>query len=213
MVRKITILAALTLLAACSREGQIDVSSGVGINVNRTGCPVTGVVEGTGDITLFNPASSRDANAIDVVAEITKVRASCNSSGPQIYNEMTFDVRARRSDPRGPRQVTLPYYSVLVQGGSSVTAKRIGQVVLDFADGAATAVTSAKAGAYIVAEQTRLPADVQAKITRKRKPGDEDAALDPLADPQVRAALARATFEHLVGFQLSEEQLRYNVTR
>jgi hypothetical protein len=40
-----------------------------------------------------------------------------------------------------------------------------------------------------------------------------DAAIDPLNEPGVREAVARATFEQLVGFQLSEGQLRYNVTR
>jgi hypothetical protein len=29
----------------------------------------------------------------------------------------------------------------------------------------------------------------------------------------VRAAVAAATFEHLVGFQLTQDQLRYNATR
>ena len=38
-----------------------------------------------------------------------------------------------------------------------------------------------------------------------------DAA--PPADPQVRAAVQAASFELLVGFQLSEEQLAYNATR
>ena len=34
-----------------------------------------------------------------------------------------------------------------------------------------------------------------------------------LTDPAIRTAVANATFEHLVGFQLSQDQLRYNVTR
>ena len=38
-------------------------------------------------------------------------------------------------------------------------------------------------------------------------------ALDPLNDPEVRAAVASATFEVLVGFQLTEDQLAYNATR
>ena len=58
-----------------------------------------------------------------------------------------------------------------------------------------------------------IPDDVRAKITEKRKAGQEDAAIDPLANPAVRAAVARATFETLVGFQLSSEELRYNMTR
>ena len=39
------------------------------------------------------------------------------------------------------------------------------------------------------------------------------AAIDPLSDPAIRDAVANATFEHLVGFQLTQEQLRYNATR
>ena len=30
-----------------------------------------------------------------------------------------------------------------------------------------------------------LPEDVRRRVTRKRKPGDADAAIDPLADPEV----------------------------
>ena len=58
-----------------------------------------------------------------------------------------------------------------------------------------------------------LPEDVRAKLTERRKSGDVNAAIDPLSDPTVRAAVARATFEHLIGFQLTQEQLRYNATR
>jgi len=43
--------------------------------------------------------------------------------------------------------------------------------------------------------------------------GEADAAVDPLADPEVREAVNRASFELLVGFQLDEAQLAYNATR
>ena len=59
----------------------------------------------------------------------------------------------------------------------------------------------------------RLPANVRQILTRPRKAGEADAAIDPLADPAVRAAVANATFEHLVGFQLTQDQLKYNATR
>jgi hypothetical protein len=58
-----------------------------------------------------------------------------------------------------------------------------------------------------------LPDDVRQRITAKRRAGDEEAATDPLNDPEVRAALASASFELLVGFQLTEDQLAYNATR
>jgi hypothetical protein len=34
-----------------------------------------------------------------------------------------------------------------------------------------------------------------------------------MADPVVRAAVTRASFEFLVGFQLTQDQLAYNATR
>ena len=41
----------------------------------------------------------------------------------------------------------------------------------------------------------------------------EHVAIDPLTEPTVRAAVQRATFEVLVGFQLDQDQLSYNATR
>ena len=58
-----------------------------------------------------------------------------------------------------------------------------------------------------------LPDDIRERITRRRKAGQEDAAIDPLAQPEVRQAVLRVSFEALVGFQLTDEQLKYNVTR
>ncbi len=204
---------ASALLAGCSRDGELDVSSGVGISTTRTGCPTVAVPDGTGDITIFNPASSQDASAIDVVASITNVRPTCNEGGEKIFSQASFDVQARRTDTRGARSVTVPYFSTVVQGGSAVVAKRLGQVTLQFADGQPRATASGQAASYIDGASARLPADIVAKITKKRKPGDADAALDPMADPEVRAAVVRSSFEMLVGFQLTEDQLKYNITR
>ena len=58
-----------------------------------------------------------------------------------------------------------------------------------------------------------LPANVREILTRPRKAGEAEAAIDPLADPAVRKAVANATFEHLIGFQLTTDQLKYNATR
>jgi hypothetical protein len=204
---------AMLLTSACSREGELDVSSGVGVSVTRSGCPAVAVPDGTGDITLFNPQNRQDAEAIDIVATLTKVRPTCNDSGEKIYTEAAFEVNAIRRSTQGARTVTLPYFSTVVQGGSAVVAKRVGEVTLQFADGQSRASTMGKAGSYIDGASARLPADIIAKITKKRKAGDDDAALDPLADPEVKAAVVRTSFELLIGFQLTEDQLRYNVTR
>jgi len=79
--KALTIGIAVATLAGCSRDGDLDVAAGVGVNVTRSGCPTVAVPDGTGDITIFNPSNSTDADAIDVVAAITNIRATCNESG------------------------------------------------------------------------------------------------------------------------------------
>ena len=70
-----------------------------------------------------------------------------------------------------------------------------------------------EAAAYVDRVAATLPTDIQDRITRRRKAGEEDAAIDPLSIPEVRAAVQRASFELLVGFQLTQDQLEYNVRR
>lgn len=200
-------------LAGCKRGGELVLEEGVGVTAVRTACPAVGVPDFTGDVTTFGVPGDASAANIDVTASITNLRSTCDEGSPRIYTSATFDVLARRTDVRGARTVTLPYYSVVLRGGTSVVTKRVGQVTLSFADGQERAQARAQAGAYVERAEATLPADIRDQITRKRKPGAEDAALDPLADPAVKAAVARATFELLVGFQLTEQQLAYNATR
>lgn len=208
-----TAIMAAAVLAGCARDGELVVSQGVGITAVRTACPAVGIPNYTGDITLFSSPTSRTANDIDLTATITNVRSTCEDSGERIYSQANFDVLARRTDARGARTVELPYFSTVLRGGSSVVTKRVGTVVLTFADGQERAQASASAGAFVNRAEATLPEEIRRQITREREPGDPDAALDPLADPAVRAAIDRATFELLIGFQLTEDQLAYNATR
>ncbi|WP_066518408.1 hypothetical protein [Sphingobium cloacae] len=200
----------LLALAGCSRRGEIDATGG--IVAVRSACPAAAIPAYTGDITLFNPAQSRDASAIDVVGNITDLRSTC-TDGEQFYTEATFTVNARRSDPTGARQVTLPYFSTVVRGGNAVIAKRVGQVTLNFEPGQYRASARAQAGSYVNKAAATLPEDIQRRITSKRKAGDEDAAIDPFSQPDVKAALQRTSFELLIGFNLTPDQLKYNATR
>ncbi|HEX8449488.1 MAG TPA: hypothetical protein VF652_07850 [Allosphingosinicella sp.] len=206
-------LAALIPLAvaACSTpNGQV---TDTGITATRSACPAVAIPASTGDITLFNPANSRDSSAIDVVASITNLRSTCDESGNNIVTRLTFDVHAQRRDGRGAREVVLPYFVVAVQGGTQVQSKSVSRVGLSFADGALRASSSGSATGSVSRAAVTLPADVTAQITRRRKPGDPSAAIDPMSDPTVREAVRKATFEMLVGFQLTDEQLAYNATR
>ena len=167
----------------------------------------------TGDITLFNPPASRDARAIDVTAVITNVRTACGDQGNDVVANATFDVIARRSNTAGARTVELPYFAVVVRGGNTVVAKRVQTVSVSFADGQERATASAQGGAVINRAAAALPQEVRDRLSRKRRATDQDASIDPLAAPDIRAAVARASFELLIGFNLSQEQLQYNATR
>ena len=214
-----SLLLALTLaatgLAGCATKGDLVTEGDLGIVALRTTCPSVAVPEYTGDVTLFSAPGRSDAGAIDVVASLTNVRSQCSESntGDKVYSQASFDVLARRSDTRGARRVELPYFVSVVRGGSAVVSKRVGTVAIDFADGQERAQGRGQAAAYIDRAEATLPADIRQRITRKRKPGKEEAAIDPLTEPDVRAALARASFELLLGFQLDERQLAYNATR
>ncbi|WP_347303126.1 hypothetical protein V5740_00415 [Croceibacterium sp. TMG7-5b_MA50] len=209
----IAVLAAAIALTGCRSEGDLVVDSGVGITALRTVCPAVGIPDYTGNVTMFSPAEARTADALDLTAAITNLRSSCNDAGDQVYTQATFDVVAQRRNMQGARTVELPYFSTVMRGGSAVTAKRVGTVVLQFADGEARAQAQGVASGTVSREAATLPDDIRREITRRRDPGDESAAIDPLTRPEVRAAVARATFELLVGFQLTQDQLAYNATR
>ena len=200
-------------LAGCNTQGDLVVEGGVGITALRSVCPAVGIPDHTGDVTLFSPAGSVTADALDVTATMTNVRTTCDDSGDRVYAQASFDVFAQRRDTRGERTVELPYFATVVRGGNAVIAKRIGTVALHFPDGQARAVASGAGGAFIDRAEATLPPDIRERITRKRRAGEAEAAIDPLTEPAVRAALDRATFELLVGFQLTQDQLAYNVTR
>lgn len=204
---------ALGGLAGCKTRGELVVDESVGVTAVRSPCPAVGVPNSTGDVTLFGGGGQKTAENIDVVAVITNVRSQCAEGVEQITSSVSFDVQAKRTDARGARQVSFPYFVTVLRGSSEVVSKRVGQITVTFADGQERASASGSGVAYVNTAEATLPAEIREKITRKRRAGDADAAVDPLADPEVKAALARAEFEVLVGFQLSEDQLAYNATR
>lgn len=206
-------LVAVAALSGCKSKGDIVVDEGVGITAIRSQCPAVGIPDYTGDVTLFRTPGEHTADNIDVTAAMTDVRSNCDDSGEKVRAAISFQVLARRTDPHGARQVTLPFFLTVLRGGSAVISKRIGSVTVNFADGQERAQAQGQGFALIDRAAATLPQDVRERITRKRKAGDTDAALDPLADPQVKAAIASASFEVLTGFQLDQAQIAYNATR
>lgn len=203
-------LLTLLALAGCARDGQL---TQTGVTTTYSACPPFAIPAPAGDITLFNPENSRDAAAIDVVATMTNLRGSCAQSGDQLVTNVSFEVFAQRRDNRGTRDVVLPYFATSVQGGTNVISKRRGQVAIRFEDGAYRGRGAGTATSLVSLGAASLPPNIRAQLTAPRRAGDENAALDPLADPAVRAAVERARYELLIGFELTADQLRYNATR
>lgn len=201
----------LLLLAGCAKNRDLDETGG--LKIVRSTCPAVAIPAYTGDVTLFSPPESRDARALDLTATISNLRTTCDESGATVRATATFDVAARRASGAGARDVVLPFFATVVRGGARIMSKQESRVALHFADGQLRATASAQAGAEIARALASLPADVSARLNRKRKATDADASIDPMNEPKIKAAVNQANFELLVGFQLTQDQLAYNATR
>lgn len=213
MKLRLAALAALVLLSACRSTGELTSENGGGVYAVRSACPIAGIPAGTGDITLFNPEGSTDSRAIDVTAAITDLRSTCQDAADDVVSTATFTIVALRGDAGPARQVVVPYFNIALRGGDTVAAKQVGQAVLNFAAGDIHTFARVQATVRVNRSAATLPAKVRETLTRPRKAGEAEAAIDPLSDPAIRDAVANATFEHLVGFELTQDQLKYNVTR
>ena len=197
-------LAALAL-AGCQRNPLL---------VKRSICPAIAVPAYAGDTTLFRDGDTgRNADAIDVVATITDVRGICTEGTDALTTQVSYTVVARRSDAGAVRSVTLPVFASVVQGGNLLVSKQLSSVTVQFAAGQVRAEVAGGTRTRVARSAALLPPEIQERVSRNRKAGDLDAATDPLSDPEVRAAVRAASFEVLVGFQLDEAALAYNVTK
>ena len=213
MKLRLAALAAIILLSACRHTGDITTDNGGGVYAVRSDCPIPGVLAGTGDMTLFNPQDTSDSRAIDVTAAITDLRASCQDVGADVISTATFTIVGLRRDAGPARQVVLPYFNVALRGGQTIAAKQIGQAVLNFGARDIHSYVRVQATVRVNRGAAALPANVREILTRPRKAGQAEAAVDPMSDPAVAKAVAEATFEQLVGFQLTPGQIKYNATR
>jgi len=205
VVRNGVLIAGLAIvLAGCQRNPML---------VKRSPCPAVAVPAYLGDATIFGPGGSGDAKNIDVVATITNLRETCLEGDEKLTTDVTFDVVARRNEAGPARSLTLPVFATVVQGGNLVLSKEVVGVVVSFAEGQTRGSGSGGVRTNVSRSAATLPPEIQAKVARKRKATDADAAVDPLADPQVRAALRAVSFEVLLGFQLDDRALAYNIAK
>jgi len=205
-----TLFAALTL-TACKTGSEYDERGG--FKIARSPCPAAAVATYTGDVTLFDPPADRSVQALDVSAAIANLKTSCNDAGAQIQLTASFDVFASRRTAGPARSVSFPWFATVLRAGSQLESKQVGTITINFAEGQLRASGHASATAMVSRAAATLPESIVKRINRKRKAGEEDAALDPMTEPEVREAVNNANFELLLGFQLTESQLAYNASR
>lgn len=205
------VLLGSAVIGGCAGKNQLDDT--LGLKVTRSVCPAVAVAAYTGDVSLFSPAESRDARALDVAATITNLQTACDQAASPVKANVTFDVVARRASPSGARDITLPYFATVMRGGTTIVSKQLGNVQVHFDDGQVLGRGRAGAGAEVDRTAASLPENISTQLNRKRKATDADASIDPMADPRTRAAVSKASFELLIGFQLTQSQLAYNATR
>ncbi len=196
--------AALVLLAGCNTNPLL---------VKRSQCPAVAIPFHVGAVTKFDPPQSRNADAIALTAQIVDLQGNCTEGPEFLTTEVSYTVVAQRRDKGPAKQVYLPIFVALAQGGNVLVSKQLTGVQLDFAAGAQRAEARGGARADVHRSAVALPPELLERISRKRDADDPDALTDPLSDPQVRAAVRAASFEVLVGFQLDDASLAYNVAK
>ena len=77
----LAVSACAILLSGCAGKGEVDATGG--ISAVRSVCPPVAIPAATGDITLFDPVTSRDQSAIDVAGFMTNVRSTCADATDQ----------------------------------------------------------------------------------------------------------------------------------
>ncbi len=197
-------LGAAALVAGCNTNPLL---------VERSQCPAVAVPYHVGSVTRFDPPQSRNADAIALTAQITDLQGNCIEGAEFLTTEVNFVVAGQRRVKGPAKQVYLPMFVALAQGGNVLVSKQITGVQLDFAEGALRAEARGGGRADVHRSAVTLPPEMLERITRKRDADDPEALTDPLSDPQVRAAVRAASFEVLVGFQLDDASLAYNVAR
>lgn len=181
------------------------------LRVSRSQCPAVAVPAYAGSVTLFNPPQSRDAAAIDLTAQLTDLRGDCVDGAESLSTDVSFQVTAQRRHAGAAREVYLPIFVALAQGGNVLVSKQQTGVLLKFDANSLRAQAAGSARAEVARAATTLPTDIQERLAKKRRPDEQDALIDPRSDPRVKAAIRAATFEVLVGFQLDDPSLAYNV--
>ena len=194
---------ASALLAGCASNP---------LEVRRTLCPATAVPQHAGSLTFFSPPSSRTADAVVASATIFGLENHCVESAPRVTNNLRFTIGAQRPNAAAAQTITVPYFVAVVKEGNQIVSKQVYEATLTFEPGSVrTEAVQTVQAAIDRAEALKLagPDHDQDKKKKKRKRGEPVQPEDLFFDAKPKAS----GFEILVGFQLTDAQVYYNITQ
>lgn len=187
MTKRLPLLTLPLLLVGCA--------SGNPLEVRRTSCPALSVPTYTGTLTRFSQAGRYDAQDVQMVASIAELKDNCAENADGVNTAVSFNIMASRPD-KGPAQsVQLPYFITVVKDGETVIAKQVYGASLNFADGAMTGNVSQ----VVTVKTPDVPLPPRPK---------KNTEIDEFAPPP-----KPAMYEILVGFQLSDADAVYNISK
>jgi hypothetical protein len=187
MKKQLTLIALPLFLAACG--------SGNPLEVRRTSCPAVAVPKHTGTITRFAQAGRYDTQDVQLVAAIGQLDANCEETDSGVRTALSFNIVATRPAKGPAAAAQLPYFITVVKDGETLIAKQVYGASINFAEGA----TSANLPQVVTIATPKIP------LPPRPKKNNE---IDEFAPPP-----KPALYELLVGFQLSDSEVVYNITK
>lgn len=200
-VAALGMVAAPLLLAGCSSNP---------LQVTRTLCPATAVPQHAGTLTFFSPPSSRTADSVVASANIFNLQNQCNEGGEKVTSNLRFSIGAQRPNAAAEQTITVPYFVAVVKEGETLLSKQIYEATLTFAAGDVRAESVQTVQAAVDrAEALAAAGPAPGSEKKKRKRGEMAEPEDLFFDAKPKAS----GFEILVGFQLTDAQVHYNITQ
>jgi hypothetical protein len=180
--------AALLALAGCASNPLI---------VRRTSCPAVAVVKNASTMTRFSTQGRYDAQDVQLTAMISNIQPSCVERRDGAVTAVRFEILAARRAAAGVQEVQLPYFIMLVKDGQTILAKQIYGTSVRFEENGSNAAVLQTVS--VISPLVPLP---------ERPKRSKEEEYDEFAPPP-----KPATYEVLIGFQLTDAEAAYNVGR
>jgi hypothetical protein len=169
--------------------------------VTRTSCPAVAIVKYANALTSFRAGAGMDQSDVDFTAQISNVSVNCrNGQGDTAaQTDVSFDIGVQRGNADAASQAMLPYFVSVIQDGTTILSKTTYLAQIDFASKSGR--TSSRQTFKASTPGVPLPP------VQKKKRGDSDVLLDP------DSASKAAKYEILIGFQLTDDQALFNISK